>query len=546
MNHKRFFPVIILSLLFYSCNPQLNETLFIRLTQIGFLPDDHKSAIVISKKPFEDEVFFIKTSSDELTIFTDSIKLLPFKLNSQFNYSALIEFSDLKQSGEYFIEFQKFKSTSFRIDNALFNSVRDSLSLFFKVQRCGPTNPLLHGICHLQDATKVIGNSDSVAVDLTGGWHDAGDYIKFLYTTAFTTYMLLFSFEFTPEKFSFDLDNDAVPDILQEARIGIDFLLRCNFSEDAFISQVQDDNDHKVGWRLPEKDTLTFNRPAFVKMNKSQVGIYSAALAIASSIWKERFYDNEFSDRCLNAAKKIFEMRNLTEDYSDNEKYYKQNEYRSKLTLAALELFKSTGNAKYLQIALGYGKGVAENNWWSWGDFNALVFYKLAEYDPEYIAKLRSILNYYQNNSNSNLFGESHPHNWGTTHSLAGVVLSSILYKRFTGSNEFDQLASVNRDYILGRNPWGISFIYNIGKKFPQRIHHQIAFFNDGYIPGAMVAGPVPDSLFIKHNFSINSDYLKEFSYSSVYSDDYDNYLTNEPTISSNATSLFIFGYYSR
>lgn len=542
----RFFPLIVLSLLFYSCTSQLNENLFIRLNLVGFLPDDYKTAIILSKTPFEEKFFRIKNTENDEEVFIDSINKLPYKLNSEIKYSALIDFSALKSKGEYFIEYQNMKSYPFLIDDSLYNSIRDSVSLFFKVQRCGPTNPLMHKVCHLQDATKVIGYSDSSAIDLTGGWHDAGDYIKFVYTTAFTTYLLIFSYEFDPDKFSFDLDNDSVPDILQEAKVGLDFLLRCNFSEEAFITQVQDDRDHKVGWRMPENDTLTFDRPAFVKMNKSQIGIYSAALAIASRIWKERFLDNIFANKCLNASEKIFRLRNKISDYKDDEKYYNQNEFNSKLALGALEIFKSKDDKNYLSLALEYGKNIAENNWWSWGDFNALVFYKLAEFDNQFAEKLKNILSFYKSYSDSNLFSLAHQYNWGTTHSIAGVVLSSILYKKLTGSEDFDNLAGLNRDFILGRNPWGKSFISGIGKNFPRKIHHQIAFFNNGYIPGAMVSGPVPYSLFKNYSFTIPSDKLSEFSDSSIYCDEFDNYLTNEPTISSNATALFIFGYFSK
>ncbi|MEP0862617.1 MAG: glycoside hydrolase family 9 protein [Ignavibacterium sp.] len=545
MKIARFYFIIVLSLLFHSCNPQSNETLFLRLNQIGFLPADYKTAVIISRKPFEEKVYTIKNSEDE-TILVDSIQQLPLKLNSNFNYSALINFSDLNKSGEYFIEFQKVKSYSFNIDENVFNAVRDSLSKFFRVQRCGPTNPLLHNVCHLQDASKVIGYTDSTGIDLTGGWHDAGDYIKFLYTTSFTTYMLLFSYEFASEKFSFDLDNDSVPDILQEARVGLDFLLRCNFADDAFISQVQDDRDHSAGWRLPDEDAFTYNRPAFVKMNRSQIGLNSAALAIASRIWKERFYDYEFSEKCLNVSKKIFNLREKIEDYNDDEKYYKLNEFQSKLALAAIEIFKSSKENKYLETALDYGSQIKENNWWSWGDLNALVFYKLAEYDSNFTSRLKSILQFYRSYSNSNLFGGAHPYNWGTTHSFVGVVLSSILFKKLTGSVEFDELAILNRDFILGRNAWGMSFIHNIGEKFPKRIHHQIAYFNNGYLPGAMVSGPAPDSLLRKFNLHPSSNELYDFNFSAIYSDEFENYITNEPTISSNATALFIFGYYSK
>lgn len=546
MKTQRFISLIVLSLLFYSCTFKTTDNLFIRLNQVGFLPDDYKTAILLSDTPFEEKFFKIKDVANDREILIDSINKLPYKLNSEIKYSVLIDFTSLKNKGEYFIEYQNVKSYPFWIDDLLYNSIRDSISLFFKVQRCGPTSPLLHQVCHLQDATKVLGYPDSSAIDLTGGWHDAGDYIKFLYTNAFTTYMLLFCYEFDPDKFSFDLDNDSIPDILQEAKVGIDFLLRCDFSDDAFITQVQDDRDHKVGWRMPENDTLTFDRPAFIKMNRSQIGIYSAALALASRIWKQRFLDVTFAEKCLNASEKIFRLRNEINDFNDDEKYYNRNESYSKLALGALEIFKSTEDKNYLLMALNYGKNIGENNWWSWGDFNSLVFYKLAQFDEQFAEKLKNILGFYKSFSESNLFSLAHQYNWGTTHSLSGVVLTAILYKKLTGSKDFDNLALLNRDFILGRNPWGKSFISGVGKNFPRKIHHQIAFFNNGYIPGAMVSGPVPDSLFNKFNFTLPSDELSKFNESSVYCDEFDNYLTNEPTISSNATALFIFGYYSK
>ncbi|WP_337865029.1 glycoside hydrolase family 9 protein [Ignavibacterium sp.] len=544
MTSARIFLFIVLSLLFYSCS-QIDDNIFIRLNQVGFRPEEIKTAIILSKTPFESKTFRIKKIENKTEVFSDSITLLPKKLNEEIPFAALINFTSLNINGEYFIEYDHLKSYPFIIDEAVFNSVRDSLSLFFKVQRCGPTNPLLHKVCHLQDATKVIGYSDSSSIDLTGGWHDAGDYIKFLYTTAFTTYLLLFSYEFDSQKFSFDLDLDSVPDILQEARIGLDFLLRCNFADDAFITQVQDDRDHSVGWRLPENDTLTFDRPAFVKMNKSQIGISSAALAIASRIWGNKFSDYEFSKKCLDVSKKIFQLRDMITDFNDDEKYYAQTEFDSKLALGALEIYKTSNEKNYLNLALEFGNKINENHWWSWGNFNALVYYNLSEFDDEFIYKLKKQLDYYKTKSENNLFSLANHYNWGTNHSLAGIVLSTILYKQLTGSDDFDNLAILNRDFILGRNPWGKSFITNVGTDFPKNVHHQIAFFSNGYIPGALVSGPAPDTLFTKFNFTIPDDELKIFNTSAIYSDDIHNFITNEPTITSNATALFIFGYYS-
>src|SRR4030042_911777 len=74
----------------------------------------------------------------------------------------------------------------------------------------------IHTVFHRADATNVIeaGNILNKQIDLTGGWHDAGDYVKFLNTTAYTTYTLLFAFDFDSRKFSFDKNKNNIPDIL--------------------------------------------------------------------------------------------------------------------------------------------------------------------------------------------------------------------------------------------------------------------------------------------------------------------------------------------
>lgn len=532
-----------ISILILSCSEPLSSESFIRMNQVGFKPNDIKTAVLISDLPITAKKFVIKTR-DNKTVFENEL-INDTSLNKHFKFSAKLNFTELKTPGEYYIQINNIRSKNFKIKENIFNSVRDSLSLFFKVQRCGPTKPLMHEPCHLQDATEVIGYKNPTPIDLTGGWHDAGDYTKFLFTTAFTTYMLLFSYEFEPQKFEFDLDKNSVPDILEEARVGLDFLLRCDFAQDAFITQVQDDRDHTVGWRLPEKDTLTFNRPAFVKMNKSQIGIYAATMALANRIWKTRFYDNDFAERCLKSGIKIFEMRDKINNFKDQEKYYTDSNYIGKLALGAIELYNTTKNPKYLKLASEYGKKTEPDFWWSWGDFNSLVFYRLAYSDSTYKGLLLKNLELFEKNSNENLFNTPTIYSWGTTTTFLGVAIQAILYKKLTNDQRFDKLAINCRDFVLGKNPWGLSFISGIGHNFSRKIHHQIAFFNKGYIPGALVGGPSPKILFEGRNIETNLNFRK-FDYNEViYFDTFENYINNEPTISGNATALFLYGYYS-
>ncbi|HEX9251654.1 MAG TPA: glycoside hydrolase family 9 protein, partial [Ignavibacteriaceae bacterium] len=304
-----FVFIFISQIIFVNCHTSISDNIYIRSNQIGYLPGDLKTAIILSKTDLKNKPFFILENNSSKIKFEGSVTDSPSDYGS-FNFCYEIDFSDLNTPGTYKIKLSGTESYPFQIGDSIFNNVRDSLSLFFKAQRCGPTKPILHQPCHLSDAAKIIGYKNSTARDLTGGWHDAGDYVKFLKTTAYTTYMLLFSYEFDPQKFGYDLDKNDVPDILEEAKVGLDWLLRCNVDNKTLVSQVQNENDHNIGWRLPENDSLQFERPAFVSIGKNTIGIYSAVLALASKIWKEKFYDDEFSTKCLNTAEKFYSLRN--------------------------------------------------------------------------------------------------------------------------------------------------------------------------------------------------------------------------------------------
>ena len=546
MKLSYLFLFLVSQILFVNCQTALTDSIFIRTNQVGFLPQDVKTAVVLSKSNLNGKQFFVVENKSNEIKFEGSVNDSP-SVYGNFNYCYQIDFSSLSSIGKYKIKLSDSESYPFQIGDLIFNDVRDSLSLFFKAQRCGPTNPILHKPCHLSDAAKIIGYKDSTARDLTGGWHDAGDYIKFLKTTALTTYLLLFSYEFDSQKFGYDLDKNDVPDILEEAKVGIDWLLRCNIDNQNLVSQVQNETDHNIGWRLPENDSLQFERPAFVSMGKNTIGIYSATLALASKIWKEKFYENEFAAKCLLTAEKFYSIRNQVQDIdSTYSNHYPEKDFNGKLALAAVELFNSTSNQKYLDEAIEYGTKAGSDYWWSAGDINSLADYKIAHYNPDFAKYIFQNLKHFKNTSDSSFQREGLAYSWGTTNTLLGVSLQSILYKRLTGTTEFDSLSIFQRDYILGRNPWGVSFIYNIGSNFSKHLHSQVAFFNGGYFPGALTAGPAPTKLLNNYKIRRMNNEYDEFNTDSIkYYDDRFDYITNEPTIIGNATALFVFGCYS-
>lgn len=513
-----------------------------RFNQLGFKTSDTKTAVLMSESELSGKPFYLKDSKSNNTIFQGMLDISGPAWGT-FPKTYVIDFSSVSTPGSYYLDVESYKSTTIRIGNDIYRGMVDSLLKFFRVQRCGPTNPILHEPCHLSDCASIVGDLAKGGTDLTGGWHDAGDYTKFLNTTAFTTYLLLFSYEFNKSKLETDLNNNGAPDILEEARVGLDWLLRCNYERNKLVIQVQDTRDQSVGWRLPENDPLKFDRPAFAGMGKNLIGIYSAALAIGSRIWRERFSDNDFSDKLLKAANEIFALRKTAPDLDKTpEGMYQDSKFLGKLALGTIEMYITTKEHSLLDEAAGYAVKAGSDYWWSWGDVNSLAQYRVAKFKPELTYLLESNLIGFTETSAKSSFGEATAYTWGTTHAFLGASLQSILYNDLTKNNTYKRLSDSQIDYVLGKNPWGVSFIYGIGSRFTKHFHSQVAYFNGGYLPGGVAAGPAPAELLSQFKIDRKNFVYNKFNSSEIlYYDDRNDYITNEPTIVTNATAVFVF-----
>ncbi|MHB1687773.1 MAG: glycoside hydrolase family 9 protein [Ignavibacteriaceae bacterium] len=542
--------LIILPVIMISCGPTSQSPIYIRATQVGFLPGNLKTAVVMSQSPISQKEFLIINSRNKTAVYSSVFQDSIYSFG-KFKYCFALDFSKLKSPGSYQIETNGQTSEPFKIGNSIFNNVVDSLMLFFREQRCGPTDPILHKPCHLSDVVRLIGDKDlpddSSGVDLTGGWHDAGDYIKFLSTTAYTTYMLIFSYDFDKNKFGFDNDKNGVPDVLEEAKIGLDWMLRCNYSKYKLVTQVQDLRDHGVGWRLPENDTLRYDRPGYVGIGKNQIGMFAATMALASRVWSQKFYKYDFAKKCLDAAENLYSIRDKVPNIDSSQSgFYQDSTFWGKLALGAAELYLTTKKPMYLDDAIKYADSAGSDYWWSYGNLNSLADYRLAKIIPRFSNYILNNLISFDARKDSSVFHEGLVYTWGSTNSFLGVALQAILYKNITGNSDYDSLATFQRDYVLGRNPWGLSFIYDIGSVYPVHLHSQVGYFHGGYLPGALSAGPAPEAILKNYKIVRQDNKYDFFNTDDIkYYDDYSDYITNEPTITGNATALFVYGYYS-
>ncbi len=536
-----FLRIIGFLMLVVSIFSQSAEEIYIRVNTYAFLPGDIKTAVVLSGKDLEGLTYEISDTNGVVNKGRIGASLGNY---STLKFSYIIDFSKIKKNGKYNIRIEG-KTISFNIAKEPGLQAAESALSFFRVQRCGYTGPIGHEVCHIADATELYLNGEKILQkkDLTGGWHDAADYVKFLNTTAFSTYMLLFSYEFNKSQAGFDKDGNMTADVLEEAKIGLDWLLRCNYDNKLLVTQVQDTRDHSGGWRLPEDDKFRFERPAFLGLGKNLIGIYAAVMAKASVIWREELNYPEFADKCLTAAENIYSLRNSAPDVdSSGSGHYLDKNYLSKMALGAAELYFATGREELLTEAMNYADKAGSDYWWSWGNVSSLSHYVLGKKNPKYAGYIKEELIHFQKNASGNVFEKASASTWGTTQLMLGICLKEILYEKLTGDKSFRRLSITQRDYVFGRNPWGLSFVSGFGKEYSKNLHHQIFKLKEDFSKGAVTAGPVPKKMLEPYGlFDADSGWNKFQTDDDYYSDSEDNYVTNEPTIGTNATAFFVF-----
>ena len=124
------------------------------------------------------------------------------------------------------------ESHPFTIGAGVFADAADAMLEFMRQQRCG-YNPYLDQICHRLDGRTAEGpRSNGSYLPAHGGWHDAGDTLKYLITSSNAAAQLLLAYQVAPTIWQ-DRTNDlgqlapnGRADVLDEARWGIDWLLR--------------------------------------------------------------------------------------------------------------------------------------------------------------------------------------------------------------------------------------------------------------------------------------------------------------------------------
>lgn len=232
------------------------EILYIRINQVGYLPEESKTGIAFSHSAIKVKFDLIEEESGSVVL---TIK--PRKIEEEgwgtFAHYYELDFSQADRPGRYRLESKKSGSRSqvFIISSEAYDHQQEKLLGFMRQQRCG-YNPFLDMVCHQKDGRSAYGPMpDSTFVDVSGGWHDAGDQLKYLITGSYATAHMLLAYELFPERFGDRMNGlgqpgpNGIPDVLDEAKWGLDWILNLHPAPDLLVHQVADDRDH-VGWKI--------------------------------------------------------------------------------------------------------------------------------------------------------------------------------------------------------------------------------------------------------------------------------------------------------
>jgi hypothetical protein len=180
--------------------------------------------------------------------------------------SARLDFSALHESGTYTIAAGTAPPVRVRIAPDVYRGTADSLLAYMRQQR-SLFNPLFRdSVHHRTDALLVDHPEAGTFLPVAGGWADAADYLQYVTTSAHATFVLLAAYRDHPSAFTDAFDARGLPggngisDVLDEARWGLEWLVRMHPREDLILNQIADDRDH-MNADLPTTDASAVTEP---------------------------------------------------------------------------------------------------------------------------------------------------------------------------------------------------------------------------------------------------------------------------------------------
>ena len=572
-----------------SCANKEPAKEWIRINQLGYTPNGIKVAVWCSKDDAAINSFNLVDSATGNIVFTQDAGK-SFGAYGPFTNTFRLNFSSFMKAGVYYLKAGHAVSPAFKINNNVYKGAADFCLFYMRQQRSG-FNPFLKDSCHTQDGYTLYGPMpDSTHIDVVGGWHDASDYLQYSTTSANATWHLLAAYRdfpkvFTDKKMANGLDgrNDIV-DVLDEAKWGLDWLMKMHPEPDRMFNQIADDRDHQ-SMRIPKEDPFYgkgIERPVYFIDGKPQqrgkflnhtTGTSSTAAKFAGSFSLGAIifnktnpdYANNLMEHAYSAIKYALVKPGVTQTVSVKSPYiYAEDNWTDDMELGFASLagsvnyFKNDNFGKLLDSSFKYAQLEKVTPWFYRDTANHYQYYPFINLGHYELAKQikgskrDSVISYYKqgieavwSRAKENAFYRGVPFIWCSNNLTTSFAIQCLWYQQLTGDTAFAELEQANIDWLFGCNPWGTSMVYGLPSWGDTPVDPHSAFTHLGNYPiyGGLVDGPVYTSIY-KNLIGIslyNADAYTQFqSRLAVYHDDYGDYSTNEPTMDGTASLIYL------
>lgn len=387
---------------------------------------------------------------------------------------------------------------------------------FYDAQRAGDLPP---GFRVPWRADSALGDGSDVSLDLTGGFYDAGDHVKFGFPMAFSQTLLSWGAVEYPTAY---LETGQWAALRENLKWGTDYFLKCHQrnpdgSTAAFYGQVGDgDLDHAY-WGTAE--TMTMARPSFA-IDPTNPGTDLAAETAASLAATSMLFQSDqplYAAELLDHAEALYAFADAhrgkySDAIADAAGFYPSSNFQDELVWGALWLYRATNNATYLTKARSeYTTLVAGGTpagWTlSWDDKSYGCFILLATLDgaSTYTTAAETWLNNWVTGTGINITpgGLARLDQWGCLRYAANTAFCALVYADKVGdpSGLYSSFARRQIHYSLGQNPAGRSFVCGFGVNPPTNPHHRnshgsttndiaVPVANQHVLYGALVGGP--------------------------------------------------------
>jgi len=599
---------LLIILLFGFSGKKENTSTWIRINQLGYQPNGVKVAVWCSK---ELSAVGSRLLSGWQLVEAASKKIVyngrpgkAFGTYGPFKQTYRLDFSLYKKPGRYYLQAGGVRSPEFEIGENVYKGAADFCLRYMRQQRTG-FNPFLKDSCHTHDGYVLYGEKagikDSTHIDVAGGWHDASDYLQYSTTSANATYHLLAAYRdfpnvFTDEKLANGLDGkNGMVDVLDEAKWGLDWLLKMNPRQDQMFNQIADDRDH-MGMRIPGQDTFYgrgYERPVYFVSGEPQqrgkfmnnttgtssiAGKFASVFALAhyllrtDSTFMRHNERKTYYDKAMYAYEFGLKKQGVSQTASVRSPYiYAEDNWTDDMELAAASIHTMLTNNPgsgdhdyYTWLAYGFAQKEKITPWlgadtakhYQWYPFINVGHYELAKQLTNYKNKPKerrdTIIGFYKqgiqlvwNKAKQNAFYRGIPFIWCSNNLTTSFAIQCYWYKQLTGDKTFDELEQANFDWLFGCNPWGTSMVYGLPSwgDTPVDPHSAFTHVKNYPIDGGLVDGPVYGSIY-KNLIGIKlyqpDEYETFQSDLAVYHDDYGDYSTNEPTMDGTASLIYL------